>query len=142
MEAFIKINRIIEGYHETLGHGTLYVNDKPIFDFCTLERPNLHNKKFVSSIPQGVYDAEKIRRGSNGKKALLLYDTEPRTSILIHSGNYYDHTQGCILAGNRFADADKNGIYDVINSDDTVNKIFDLIPDNATIQVHIKKMAV
>lgn len=142
MDAFIKINRIVEGYYETLGHGTLYINDLPKFDFCTLERPNLHNKSNVSSIPQGVYDVEKIRRGSNGKKSLLLYDTGPRTEILIHAGNYYDDTAGCILVGNRFSDSDKDGIYDVINSNDTMNMLFDLIPDNANIRVHIEKMAV
>lgn len=141
MKALVKLNRLIEGNKETLGHCTLYLDSIPVFDFCTLERPNLHNKRNVSSIPSGRYKATKIRRGSNGKKALLLQDTEPRTEILFHSGNYYDHSEGCILAGSRFADADTNGIYDVIESNDTINKLYDLIPDNYDIEVLITKLS-
>ena len=141
MKALILINRIAEGNKETLGHGTLFLDDKPMFDFCSLERPNLHNQKNISSIPAGIYHASKERRNSNNNKCILLYGTEPRTSILIHSGNYYDHTEGCILIGSRFKDIDANGIYDIVESNQTVNTLFDLIPDNADITVQIKKLA-
>lgn len=139
MKALIVINRIIEGNVETLGHGTLFVNDSPLLDFCTLERPNLHNKISVSSIPAGTYKGSKIRRGSNNKLAILLHGTEPRTEVLIHSGNFYDDTQGCILLGNRLADADNNGVIDVLNSNHTVNKMIGLIPDSSEIEIQIKK---
>lgn len=142
MKALIKINRIKEGYKETLGTGTLFVDDVAKFDFCVLERPNLHNERNVSSIPAGIYSASKIRRGSNNKKAILLAGTQPRTEILIHSGNYYDDSEGCLLIGSRFTDVDHNGIYDVIESNDTVNTLFDLIPDNADLTVEIIKMMV
>lgn len=142
MEAKILINRINEGHKETLGTGTLFIDGVAKFNFCSLERPNLHNQFNVSSIPAGLYSAQKIRRSSNGKKAILLNGTQPRIAILIHSGNYYDDTQGCILLGDRFDDADHNGIYDVINSNDTVNTLFDLIPDHCIITIEIRKLLV
>lgn len=139
MEATILINRIKEGYKETLGQGTLLLNGMPRYDFVTLEKPNLHNTFNVSSIPAGTYKATKYIR-PNKKKAIQLHGTDPRTWILIHSGNYFDDSEGCILPGKRFGDMNADGIYDVQESGDVTDMIYDLIPNEAEITVQIRLM--
>lgn len=144
MEATIFINRLNEGNYQTVGLGSLYLQGEHIMTFATLERPNLHNRRNVSSIPDGVYKAEKILRASNGNKAIWLDEekTKPRTAILIHSGNYNTHTQGCILIGVDFSDINHDGVYDVTSSNITVDDLYDAIPDDYSIKVVIRKMKV
>ena len=66
--------------------------------FYTLERPWLDNEKDVSCIPVGEYPCEIWESPSKGLR-YRLSDTEPRTFILIHIGNYPDDIEGCILLG-------------------------------------------
>jgi len=140
MNVRIVINRLIEGNRETLGNGTLYLDDDPIFDFCTLELPNRHNLQSISSIPTGVYEGKLITRSSNGKRAILIDGVQGRTSILIHPGNYFSDIQGCVLVGSRFIDINNDGIFDIVDSTLTNDKILSLIPKNSSIEIEIKKV--
>lgn len=138
----IVINRIAEGTRETLGHGTIFANDGREFNFVTLELPNKHNKRNISSIPTGVYRCEVITRPNRKEKAILIKDVPLRSAILMHLGNFYTDIKGCILPGERFRDIDKNGITDVINSVLTMEKILSLCPDeHIEFQIEIKKLA-
>lgn len=58
----------------------------------TLERPEVQ-------VPPGTYQIE-IRHSPRFNRPLPhLLNTEPRTDILIHSGNWPRDTDGCILVG-------------------------------------------
>jgi hypothetical protein len=71
--------------------------------FCTLEEPWKDNKRSISCIPAGTYrvvphgwePGTKVRF----KRAYRLVGTEPRTAILIHTGNTTADIEGCILVG-------------------------------------------
>lgn len=136
----INVNRIVEGHKQTLGHGTLFVNGSAVFDFCTLELPNKHNQRNVSSIPTGEYNAERITRGSNGKGVILLHNVPGRSSILIHLGNFYSDIEGCILVGSRFKDVNNDGIVDVIESTKTKDTLLSYINKGDSITVKINKV--
>lgn len=138
--AILDIKRICEGNNQTIGAGNLILDGEIIYTFFTLELPNLHNKRNISSIPVGIYKAEKILRSSNGKEAILLNDVPGRSEILLHSGNYYKDSEGCILAGDRLVDINSDGLCDVTNSNHTVGIIYNLIPDNYSLSVKISKI--
>lgn len=77
-------------------------DDRPIGIF-TLERPWHNNKIGESCIPAGTYrvtkrDPERYH-WARFPMAFELHGTEPRTHILIHPGNYIEHSNGCILVG-------------------------------------------
>lgn len=76
------------------------ISEDDYIDFCTLERPWLDNKKYVSCIPPGLY-VFKFHSGPT-KKRVWQADVPNRTGILIHSGNIVDETVGCILIGTGF----------------------------------------
>lgn len=136
------INRLCEGNYQTVGFGSLIIEGVVKYSFATLERPNLHNKFSVSSIPVGKYEAQRIVRHSNKKDAILLFGTEPRTEILIHSGNYKEHSQGCILIGESFFDINKDGVYDITNSNATIKNLMSFIDKDEHITVEVKKLNV
>ena len=51
------------------------------------------------------------------------------TYILIHHGNYYTNTRGCILPGDSVADINGDGHRDVTSSKRTMDKLNELLPD-------------
>lgn len=125
----VKLVRYKKLEKQTLG--LLYCsNDKTgeDFQFDTLELPWLDNKRRISCIPTGEYKV--IPRYSNkyGKHFHIL-DVPNRDLILIHVGNYYLQTLGCILVGDGLLDINKDGILDITNSSKTIKKLISLYPD-------------
>lgn len=137
----IVINRIKEGAKQTLGHGSIYdSNGIIVYHFVTLELPNKHNIRNISSIPVGNYKGEVITR-SSGKKAILIKDVPARSSILIHIGNYYDDILGCVLVGQYFNDINKDKIPDVVNSTLTLYTLIEFLPDEGfEFDIEIRKL--
>lgn len=134
------INRIIEGLHQTLGHGYIIHKGNIVFTFVTLELCNLHNAVNISSIPANTYPAEVITR-PNGDKAILIKNVPHRSSILIHIGNYYTDIKGCVLVGQYFNNINTDGITDVCNSTETSNKILSYCPaEGVEFEVEINKL--
>ena len=80
--------------------GKLYLNGE--FYGHTLELSWKDNKKSVSCIPKGVYEARK-RGGDDSAKYkyqhIEILDVPDRSKILIHVGNYPKSTKGCVLLG-------------------------------------------
>ena len=112
----IILNRFFQNEHKTLGEMHLMNGNTEEGKLFTLELPDLDNKKGISCIPEGEYKAIPIKRASNNKWALWLQDVPNRTAILIHSGNYTWHIQGCILVGLGHDDINNDGITDVMHS--------------------------
>ena len=80
--------------------GKLYLNGE--FYGHTLELTWKDNKKSVSCIPKGVYEARKRGGDESGKykyQHIEILDVPDRSLILIHVGNFPKNTKGCVLLG-------------------------------------------
>jgi len=122
-------------YKQTLG--TMFVvneEDRIQFSCWGLELPDLENKSNVSRIPKGKYDILK-RWSKKFGHHLIVENVENRKYILIHSGNTYLDTRGCILVGSDLADINKDSHMDVINSKDTLKKLLELLPNKTTLMI-------
>ena len=99
MRPQVRINREATR-HEFGTLGTLLVNNIPFC--CTVEPPDKHNAKNISSIPAGQYTC---RRYSSKKypNAFEVMNVPDRTDVLFHAGNTKADTAGCILLGQYWA---------------------------------------
>lgn len=124
----VKLQRINEGEKQTEGLlSIISVDCTVIFSCFTLELPDLHNQFQISNIPEGVYTVVKRWSKKYGHHFHVL-DVENRTLILIHNGNFFYQTKGCILVGDKLTDINKDGLVDVTNSVNTMKKLNDLLP--------------
>ncbi|NME68573.1 DUF5675 family protein [Flammeovirga aprica] len=128
---------------QTLGKMTI-VDDEGnvVFECDTLELPWKENRNWISCIPEGEYKAVFRDFGNYANRSFHVQtpdgkEVPGRTSILIHSGNFFTDTKGCILVGENYADIalktkrrtiEKDGILDILNSRNTMNKILELGP--------------
>ena len=89
---------------QTLGLFNVYDGSNAlVFKGVTLELADKDNQRSISRINQGQYTCVKRTSEKYGDHFHVL-DVEGRDYILIHSGNYYTHTRGCILPGEKFVD--------------------------------------
>lgn len=88
---------------------------------CTLELPWKDNQPNISCIPAGYYIAQYRKSPSNGE-VIELKDVPFRSFIQIHSGNFTSQIEGCILTGDSIKDINKDGVLDVTNSKETLEK--------------------
>jgi hypothetical protein len=116
---------------ETSGQGVVFDDDAIVYEFKTLELPELGNQKRISCIPEGKYEVHKITSPTKGK-CFQVMDVKGRTAILIHIGNYATgvkvDTQGCILVGTTFTDMNKDGYIDVAESTIALTKLREILP--------------
>jgi len=79
------------------------------FSCKTLELPWRDNRRQRSCVPPGTYRCKQVHSPKFGL-VYTLTGTEPRSNVLIHSGNFAGdvemglktHVQGCILLGKYF----------------------------------------
>lgn len=128
-----RLTRLRETGSSTLGVLTIY-KDQSEHNFCTLEPTRLFNLPFVSCIPEGTYRVKKRTSAKYGDH-FHVTDVKNRSMILIHALNFYKDSEGCIGVGGRFKYLDGDGIYDVVNSRDTLDKILSLTPDEWFLEV-------
>jgi hypothetical protein len=117
--------------------GTLYiVDDADVIQFkCwSLELPARDNKTNISRIPAGTYPVVKRWSKKYGNH-LHINDVEGRSMILIHPGNTFLHTKGCILVGNDLGYINGDEHLDVLNSKVTMNEILKLMPAKSEIMI-------
>jgi len=129
---YLELKRIEQNDKQTVGH--LFVRNNAsgvIAIFSTLELPYRKNQRNISSIPVGKYQVVKRWSLKYGHHFHIL-DVVGRSMILIHSGNYYKHTQGCVLIGYYHSDIDKDGLLDVVNSKIAMNALNALIAQKST----------
>lgn len=119
---------------QTLGELVVEEGGSTIFNCKTLELPNLNNQRNISCIPNGTYTVLKRNSEKYGTHFQLL-NVPDRSMILIHSGNYYTHTKGCILVGSNFQDLNQDGMRDVIESKNTLIKLYALMPDKFELKI-------
>lgn len=129
------LNRLVSEDKQTLGRFVLYDELKPVFDCAVLELPDRQNQNNISNICSGVYKAKRRWSAKYGWHYHII-DVEGRELILIHFGNYYRDTRGCILFGNDFTDIDGDGYRDVTSSKKTMNRLLEIAPDEFKILIH------
>ena len=125
-------------YTNTSTQGSLQIFDNFIclFTCKTLELPWKNNQHQISCIPIGTYYVHKNNIPKFGKH--LYFTSVPnRSGILVHAGNYTSQILGCILVGSTFADLNHDSTTDIINSRLTIDKIYDLLP-NQNVQFRIQ----
>ncbi|WP_052444349.1 DUF5675 family protein [Flammeovirga sp. OC4] len=126
---------------QTLGNLTIVNDDDEVLFKCnTLELPWKENKNRISCIPEGKYNAVFRSIGNYANRSFHIQTEEGeevpgRTSILIHSGNFFTDTRGCILVGKNYADIafktkkrtiKKDGILDILSSRPTMDELLGL----------------
>lgn len=94
-EVIVKIKRTSFTQDSTIGE--VYINDK-LFAL-SLELAWKDNNKNISCIPVGEEYTLSKRVTKKRGEHLIVNNTEPRQSILIHPGNTYRDIQGCIILG-------------------------------------------
>lgn len=110
---------------ETEGDGTFGVLKINGTLFChTLEPPDRENQRNRSSIPAQQYTA--IEYDSPGYGKTFRVEAVPgRSHILFHAGNIDDHTEGCIILGDRLGEL--SGRRAVLNSRNTMRRFMDAL---------------
>src|SRR3990167_4455357 len=111
----IKIFRERYTNKQTLGSCVVRKNNIFVGSFVVLEKVDLNNEPNISCIPTGTYKLEHWNSEKH-PNSFVVKDVPNRFSILIHTGNYYFHSEGCILFGGMFEDINADGLQDVIYS--------------------------
>ncbi len=99
METTAFLRRFIKTDYYTIGRLQVYNNEgKLLFEGYTLELPNRQNQKNISCIPTGLYNVV-ARQSEKFGDCYHLQNVVNRSGILIHTGNFYKDTTGCIILG-------------------------------------------
>jgi hypothetical protein len=122
------VSRIFGNEHKTLSECEIIKDGKTVYDFVGIELPWMENRRNVSCIPAGIYEAIATRRASSGAYALLIRGVINRSQIMVHTANYARDLQGCLAPGREFKDIDRDGIMDVTNSRNVMFDIEQIIP--------------
>ena len=121
------LKRISHENLQTLSTLDFFQNDRNILSVKALELPDRNNQRSISRIPSGDYKC--ILRWSVKYGWHYHVQAVPeRTLILVHFGNYYTDTRGCILVGNAFIDVNGDGYRDVTSSKKTMKRILAIAP--------------
>jgi len=123
---------------QTLG-ALVLTNDegKKLFNCKTLELPWLNNKRNESCIPLGNYKVV-ARQSARYNKHYHIEDVPGRSFVLIHIGNYYTQTKGCILVGKSVSDINGDGYLDVTNSKSALQELLKLAPNGFDLEIKRK----
>lgn len=125
-EVSVTLTREYRDHAVTLGGMSITREDGETYECVTLEPTWADNQRNISCIPAGEY---KVRPYSSEKYpgTYEVQDVPGRSKILIHAGNYYTDTKGCILVGRDVEDINRDGVIDVTASKPTLRTIKDIL---------------
>lgn len=126
------LSRLKSEENQTLGVIHVYNEIVEIYSCYTLELPWLNNQRNISCIPKGEYKMIKHNSPKFGS-CLWIQNVPNRDEILIHKGNYYKDTMGCVLVGNNISDINGDGFRDVINSGTALSDLLSMLPNESKI---------
>jgi len=130
------LNRLVETEKETLGVLTIYKGLKKVFECKTLEKPFINNVRNISCVPTGKYELKKRWSKKHGEHLILL-GVNGRSLILIHTGNFFFDTQGCILVGKEYKDINGDSELDVSSSRQTFTNLMALMKGKSNLWITI-----
>ena len=125
-----------ETYNKTQTLGKLTITDGTtvLLECVTLELPWKNNKRNVSCIPRGSYRV--VRRNTpKFREHFHITQVPERYYILIHPGNFYYQTRGCVLVGQAYKDINKDGVVDIINSRRTFDTLLRIAPEGFDLEI-------
>ncbi|MUP44890.1 hypothetical protein E0K83_03910 [Gramella sp. BOM4] len=99
-----------------------------------MELPWKRNLRNVSCIPVGKYRVIKHVSPTFGR-CFWVKDVPDRAEVLIHAGNFYTNTRGCILPGLDLGDINADGKKDVKDSKKALSKLLALLPDEFELEI-------
>lgn len=120
--------RLLQDDKQTLGEMFFYEGLKQLLAVKVLELPDRGNARRISRVKAGKYKCV-LRYSRTYGWHFILLDVDGRDYILIHFGNYFKDTAGCLIVGNDFADINGDGYNDVTSSRKTIKRILDLPGD-------------
>jgi hypothetical protein len=128
----LELVRLEETKQGTLG---ILKIDKQLF-CCTLEPPDRLNERNRSNIDPQQYICTPYASSRHGETWKV--DNVPgRSGILFHAGNVVDHTEGCILLGDKFGKL--NAHRAVLNSGLTFEKFLMLLANDTQVSLTIQE---
>ena len=117
------LSRHEETNKQIIGSMVLFDDDSLFISrVLTLELPYRNNKFSVSSIPIGEYVITPRWSVKYGNHFHIL-NVPSRSMILIHAGNFFFQTHGCILVGSALLDINGDNAPEVLNSKATLKKL-------------------
>jgi hypothetical protein len=123
-----RLLRLKQDNTQTLGRFYAFDGVYQVFGCVTLELPDRENQTGISRIPAGKYTCKRRYSEKYGNHYIVT-NVEDRSYILMHFGNYYTNTRGCILMGNDFTDINKDGHIDVTSSKNTMKTLVNVMPE-------------
>jgi hypothetical protein len=137
------LDRIAQTDQQTLGLLAIERGGTKLYHrrFRTLELPWRDNENRISCIPEGTYPAA-VRYSQRYGRHIHVQDVPGRTLILLHAGNFISDTAGCVLAGVQFADINRDGLLDVVQSGPAVARIMELVPDGEQLTFTVRRKVI
>lgn len=132
----LKLTRRKYTGNQTIGTIDVFKDNVFISSFCCLERGWLNNKLNQSCIPKGNYIVKHYNSNAH-PNTFVVEGTHPRTGILIHKGNFYTDSAGCIILGLMFTDLNNDKFLDVKYSTEAMNKLNDICKGEEIINLDI-----
>jgi hypothetical protein len=133
MKAAIK--RFLGGNKQTVGD--MFITDdsgETIFTCKTQELPWNDNLPDISCIIPGEYPVKR-RFSERFKDHFHVLDVPNRTFILIRAGGFYAENKGSIIVGSDFSYISKEDCLEIENSQETLEKLLELLPDEFQLTV-------
>ena len=130
------LKRKLYNKKQTLGTMEVYKNNVFQCVLSTLEPEWLNNQQNISCIKEGNYIVNHYS-SDKFKDVFILENVENRSYILIHGGNFYQNTKGCIIVGLAHIDINNDKLKDVKHSTEALNLLRDICRLEKTILLKI-----
>jgi len=108
-----------------------------IFDCKTIELAWKNNDTNISCVPTGFYVLNFEPSNKFNRDLWELKGVPNRIEAKIHVANYFTEIEGCIGVGDLHIDMNSDGIPDVRNSADTLNRLHDIMSTQSESTIHI-----
>lgn len=128
---------LIRKYHPTHTSAALVALDDAgnlLMSCVTLELPWRDNASQVSCIPEGIYQV-RTRKTDKFGMHYHVQGVPGREWILFHPATYVSQLLGCLIPGERYADLNRDGIPDIVNTRATLNKMLAVLGKEFTLNV-------
>lgn len=130
----VVVTRLSSLDDRTLGILHVYHELQEQAKFCTLELAWKDNERRISCIPAGKYRMTPEIHAKFGR-SFRIHDVAGRDGIMLHRGNYTNDTTGCIIMGMRFADLDGKGWFEVSQSKQALDYLYQFIIDECELHI-------